>query len=170
MGAAAFCVDVLLEKLNSWKFGAVVAVIRGRGGFWAPYLAYLAFCLGYCALAGAIPSYLAPLSAGSGIPEIKAYLNGVRIRGAPVAAWLCFSSHSLPLCKLLLRYSQMLLPHVEQGWHAVSRVLCVRAELLSMKTLVCKLLGVSLSMAGGLMAGKQGPFIHMGARQQCLSL
>lgn len=39
----------------------------------------------------------------------------------------------------------------------------MHAELLSLKTLVCKLLGVSLSMAGGLMAGKQGPFIHMGA-------
>lgn len=39
-----------------------------------------------------------------------------------------------------------------------------------MKTLVCKLLGVSLSMAGGLMAGKQGPFIHMGAPAQALSV
>lgn len=89
MGATAFCVDILLEKLNNWKFGAVVAVIRARGGFWLPYLTLLAFCLGYCALAGAIPSYVAPLSAGSGIPEIKSYLNGVRIRGAPVAAMCC---------------------------------------------------------------------------------
>ena len=56
-----------------------------RGGFWPPFLLFLAFCLGYSALAGAIPSYVAPLSAGSGIPEIKAYLNGVRIRGEPCA-------------------------------------------------------------------------------------
>ena len=100
MGFAAFCVDVLLEKLNNWKFGAVVAVIRTRGGFWLPYLTLLAFCLGYCALAGAIPSYIAPLSAGSGIPEIKAYLNGVRIRGAPFPAVLCYSSCLAPACLL----------------------------------------------------------------------
>ena len=30
MGAAAFCVDLLLECLNNWKFNAVKAVIRAR--------------------------------------------------------------------------------------------------------------------------------------------
>lgn len=35
--------------------------------------------------------------------------------------------------------------------------------LLGLKTLVCKLAGVSLSMAGGLIAGKEGPFVHAGA-------
>lgn len=37
------------------------------------------------------------------------------------------------------------------------------AGLLSLKTLVCKLVGVTCSMAGGLIAGKEGPFIHTGA-------
>ena len=64
-------------------------VYCSRGGFWPPYLAFLAFCLGYCTLAGAIPSYIAPLSAGSGIPEIKAYLNGVRIRGGGCCSCYC---------------------------------------------------------------------------------
>ena len=52
-----------------------------HGGFWAPYLTFLAFCLGFAALSGALVSFGAPLAAGSGIPEIKTYLNGVRIRG-----------------------------------------------------------------------------------------
>lgn len=47
MGLCAFLVDVLLETLNNWKFGAVNSVIRNRGGFWRPYLAYLGFCLLY---------------------------------------------------------------------------------------------------------------------------
>ena len=81
MGCVAFCVDVALERLNNWKFGAVVGVIRNRGGFWQPYFTQLAFCLGYSGLSGAIVSYLAPMAAGSGIPEIKSYLNGVHIKG-----------------------------------------------------------------------------------------
>lgn len=33
-------------------------------------------------MSGSLVSWGAPLAAGSGIPEIKTYLNGVRIRGA----------------------------------------------------------------------------------------
>ena len=43
---------------------------------------FTAFCLGYSALSGALVSFGAPLAAGSGIPEIKTYLNGVHVRGA----------------------------------------------------------------------------------------
>lgn len=43
---------------------------------------FMAFCLGYSALSGALVSFGAPLAAGSGIPEIKTYLNGVHVRGA----------------------------------------------------------------------------------------
>lgn len=40
-------------------------------------------------------------------------------------------------------------------WH-------VNAGLLGLKTLVVKMCSVTLSMAGGLIAGKEGPFIHAG--------
>jgi len=43
---------------------------------------------------------------------------------------------------------------------------CMRfrtAGLLGLRTLVCKLASVVLSMAGGLIAGKEGPFVHAGA-------
>jgi chloride channel 7 len=81
MGFCAFCVDVGLETLNNWKFNSVAQVIRGRGGFWAPYLTFVTFCVGYSGVSGAIVSFVAPLAAGSGIPEIKTYLNGVHIKG-----------------------------------------------------------------------------------------
>lgn len=36
------------------------------------------------------------------------------------------------------------------------------AGLLGLRTLVFKMIGVVCSMAGGLIAGKEGPFIHAG--------
>ena len=47
MGLCAFLVDVSLETLNNWKFGAVNSIIRSRGGFWRPYLAFIGICLLY---------------------------------------------------------------------------------------------------------------------------
>ena len=47
MGLCAFVVDIGLETLNNWKFGAVNSVIRSHGGFWRPYLTFLGFCLLY---------------------------------------------------------------------------------------------------------------------------
>ena len=55
MGLCAFLVDVALETLNNLKFGAVKSVIQDRGGFWQPYLTFLAFCLAY---SGALPSLI----------------------------------------------------------------------------------------------------------------
>jgi len=60
--------------------------------------------------------YLEPMSKGSGIPEVKAFLNGVDYKG-----------------------------------------------VIRVKTLICKMLGVSFSVAGGLPAGKEGPMVHSGS-------
>ncbi|KAL3138646.1 hypothetical protein ABBQ32_006406 [Trebouxia sp. C0010 RCD-2024] len=115
MGLLAFLVDIVLQRLNSFKFGAVRSVVSNHGGFWAPYMVWLCFTMGYAALSAYLVTSFAPLGAGSGIPEIKTYLNGVHIKG-----------------------------------------------LLGLKTLVVKMFSVTLSMAGGLIAGKEGPFIHAG--------
>ena len=82
MGVCAFAVDLALEVLNSWKFGSVKTAIASTNGFWPPYLAFLFFNMGFAFLSGCLVSFGAPLAAGSGIPEVKAYLNGVRIKGA----------------------------------------------------------------------------------------
>ncbi|KAK9808763.1 hypothetical protein WJX72_003174 [[Myrmecia] bisecta] len=115
MGFLSFLVDIGLEHLNNFKFSTVKKVISSHGGFWAPYFTFIAICLSLTGISGCLTSYGSPLAAGSGIPEIKTYLNGVHIKG-----------------------------------------------LLGLKTLVCKLTGVTCSMSGGLIAGKEGPFVHSG--------
>ncbi len=60
--------------------------------------------------------YLNVNSGGSGIPQVKCYLNGVKV-----------------------------------------------PRVVRIKTLVCKAVGVTLSVLGGLAVGKEGPMIHSGA-------
>lgn len=49
-----------------------------------------------------------------------------------------------------------------QQHHVTIMLLLALAGLLGLKTLVVKMCSVTLSMAGGLIAGKEGPFIHAG--------
>ena len=81
MGVLAFLVDIFLQRLNSFKYSAVKTVVANHGGFWAPYMVWLCFTMGYAALSAYLVTSFAPLGAGSGIPEIKTYLNGVHIKG-----------------------------------------------------------------------------------------
>lgn len=60
--------------------------------------------------------YLEPVSGGSGIPEIKCFLNGI----------------DLP-------------------------------RVVRIKTLICKVVGVSFSVSAGLPVGKEGPMVHSGS-------
>jgi len=82
MGMLAFLVDIVLQRLNSFKYTAVKTVVANHGGFWAPYMVWLVFTMGYSAMSAFLVTSFAPLGAGSGIPEIKTYLNGVHIKGA----------------------------------------------------------------------------------------
>ena len=67
-------------------------------------------------IASGLVSFFCPMAAGSGIPEIKCVLNGVRMK-----------------------------------------------KVTRMWTLICKAFGVTLSVAGGLPVGKEGPMVHSGA-------
>lgn len=51
------------------------------GGFWSPYLTYVFISLAYASVAGSLVSFIEPLAAGSGIAEVKTYLNGIHIKG-----------------------------------------------------------------------------------------
>eukprot|EP00538_Stauroneis_constricta_P004281 CAMPEP_0119571748 /NCGR_PEP_ID=MMETSP1352-20130426/44275_1 /TAXON_ID=265584 /ORGANISM="Stauroneis constricta, Strain CCMP1120" /LENGTH=883 /DNA_ID=CAMNT_0007621431 /DNA_START=162 /DNA_END=2814 /DNA_ORIENTATION=+ len=80
--------------------------------------AFLAFCF-YQTLFAACASlfvYFEPVAAGSGIPEIKCFLNGI----------------DLP-------------------------------RIVRVKTLFCKVIGVTFSVAAGLPVGKEGPMVHSGS-------
>ncbi len=80
--------------------------------------AFWAFCLiqTLFAIIATIFVWIEPVSAGSGIPEVKCYLNGIDI-----------------------------------------------PRIVRVKTLVCKVIGVTFAVAAGLPVGKEGPMVHSGA-------
>ena len=80
------------------------------------YIVYALINILFVGIATALVSFVEPVSAGSGIPELKSYLNGTNY-----------------------------------------------LKLLRLKTLVCKLIGVTFSVSGGLIIGKEGPMVHSGA-------
>lgn len=81
----------------------------------SPFLAFL-FYQTLFALCAAVFVYIEPVSGGSGIPEVKCFLNGI----------------DLP-------------------------------RIVRFKTLVCKVVGVTFSVAAGLPVGKEGPMVHSGS-------
>eukprot|EP00534_Pseudo-nitzschia_fraudulenta_P014160 CAMPEP_0201236950 /NCGR_PEP_ID=MMETSP0852-20130820/8301_1 /ASSEMBLY_ACC=CAM_ASM_000632 /TAXON_ID=183588 /ORGANISM="Pseudo-nitzschia fraudulenta, Strain WWA7" /LENGTH=901 /DNA_ID=CAMNT_0047531037 /DNA_START=278 /DNA_END=2983 /DNA_ORIENTATION=- len=82
---------------------------------WTAFWTFVLIQTLMCA-AASIFVYIEPVSGGSGIPEIKCYLNGI----------------DLP-------------------------------RVVRVKTLLCKVIGVTFSVAGGLPVGKEGPMVHSGA-------
>lgn len=114
MGAIAFHVDALIETLNTVRYSAMESLVND-GSFAAAYFADVGLVLLYSTVAGSCVSYIEPLAAGSGIPELKTYLNGIHLPG-----------------------------------------------LLRVKTLVAKIGGIAFTIAGGVIAGKEGPFVHGG--------
>ena len=94
-------------KLTSSKILLSLLKDLRVGGFWSPYLTYLFISLIYASVAGFLVSFVEPLAAGSGIAEIKTYLNGIHIKGlltvrlhtsepdAPLQAYLTYITRSL---------------------------------------------------------------------------
>lgn len=50
-------------------------------GFWSPFTTYMLISMLYASVAAALVSFVEPLAAGSGIAEVKTYLNGIHIKG-----------------------------------------------------------------------------------------
>lgn len=80
-----------------------------------PFLIFLAFQVCFAAIAS-IFVWIEPNAGGSGIPEVKCFLNGI----------------NLP-------------------------------RIVRVRTLICKVVGVTFSVAAGLPVGKEGPMVHSGA-------
>ena len=83
--------------------------LPAAGGFLAPFFMYVGISLLYASVAGALVSFVEPLAAGSGIAEVKTYLNGIHIRGllavsTPSVACSCpshvdlFPQFIMPFC------------------------------------------------------------------------
>ena len=81
IGVATACVgyaiNVCTKALSGWKFRAVRRVLAERGAFSA-LVVFAIFNACYVALAS-LAVYVEPVAAGSGIPEVKCYLNGIDV-------------------------------------------------------------------------------------------
>ena len=112
----AYFIDITVETLTRYKNSSVIDRLRDSpGDTTGPFLHLVFINLGFVSVAAFLVA-LAPCAGGSGIPEVKCYLNGLRL-----------------------------------------------PQVLSLRTLVAKALGVLFSVSGGLPCGKEGPMIHSGA-------
>jgi chloride channel 7 len=105
IGIIGYIVSVFTALLSDFKFSTCNDLIDNNQWVSA-FFSYVFFCLFYSAVAGVLCIF-EPAAAGSGIPEIKAYLNGInlnkivriRVLFAKVIG-MCFSvAAGLPLGK-----------------------------------------------------------------------
>jgi chloride channel 7 len=78
-GLSAFFINISVENFSGWKFAATFAVMRHS--YILGFLLYVLFNGALVFSSVYIVTQFAPAAAGSGIPEIKAYLNGIDTPG-----------------------------------------------------------------------------------------
>ena len=110
MGA---CVQQMTMVMMNFKF-STSQMFLSAGDQTKAYFSFVSISLLYSLLAGLL-CWFEPAAAGSGIPEIKAYLNGVNLN-----------------------------------------------NVVRLRVLFSKVLGMCLSVSSGLPLGKEGPMIHAG--------
>ncbi|WVZ09517.1 hypothetical protein V8G54_014047 [Vigna mungo] len=78
-GLAAVFINIAVENFAGWKFSATFDIIQKS--YIAGFVVYVLFNLALVYSSVYIITQFAPAAAGSGIPEIKGYLNGVDTPG-----------------------------------------------------------------------------------------
>ncbi|XP_030548161.1 chloride channel protein CLC-d [Rhodamnia argentea] len=78
-GLAAVFINISVENFAGWKFHLTFQIIQKS--YLAGFVIYVLFNLALVLSSVYIVTHFAPAAAGSGIPEIKGYLNGVDIHG-----------------------------------------------------------------------------------------
>ncbi|XP_021761123.1 chloride channel protein CLC-d isoform X2 [Chenopodium quinoa] len=78
-GLAAIFINISIENFAGWKFALTFAIIQKS--YLAGLLIYVLFNLALVYSSVYIVTHFAPAAAGSGIPEIKGYLNGIDVHG-----------------------------------------------------------------------------------------
>lgn len=78
-GLAATAINFGLMGFGELQDFIMKRSIKAGHGWLEPYFAFLAFRMSLASVAGALVCFVEPLAAGSGIPEIKSFLNGVNI-------------------------------------------------------------------------------------------
>ncbi|KAL9269268.1 Chloride channel protein CLC-c-like protein [Drosera capensis] len=75
-GLVGFFNNIAVENTAGFKL-SLTSNLMADGKYFKAFLVYAGCNIGLAAVAGALCSFVAPAAAGSGIPEVKAYLNGV---------------------------------------------------------------------------------------------
>lgn len=75
-GLAGFFSNIAVENLAGFKL-LLTNDLMMEGKYFKAFLAFAGCNIGLATVAGVLCAYIAPAAAGSGIPEVKAYLNGV---------------------------------------------------------------------------------------------
>ncbi|WVZ60181.1 hypothetical protein U9M48_010234 [Paspalum notatum var. saurae] len=78
-GLAAIFINLAVENFSGWKYTATFAIIKHS--YFVGFFVYTIFNLALVFSSVYIVTNFAPAAAGSGIPEIKGYLNGVDTHG-----------------------------------------------------------------------------------------
>ncbi|GFY55986.1 hypothetical protein TNIN_288231 [Trichonephila inaurata madagascariensis] len=117
--AVAILITIAIEEISNYKFSYLKSRVdecRSNKCLFTVYAFWMLFSAVPVAFGSFLVVFVAPVAAGSGIPVIKCYLNGVKV-----------------------------------------------PEVVRLKTLIVKAVGVVTSVVGGLAVGKEGPMIHCGA-------
>nr|XP_017008425.2 LOW QUALITY PROTEIN: H(+)/Cl(-) exchange transporter 7 [Drosophila takahashii] len=83
----ACTIDIIIEELSDLKYSFLFNAVQrnvplsdsSTGDLVIPYLYWLLFSIVPVAFGAAMVTYIEPITAGSGIPQVKSYLNGVKI-------------------------------------------------------------------------------------------
>ncbi|KAG8373056.1 hypothetical protein BUALT_Bualt12G0131100 [Buddleja alternifolia] len=78
-GLAAVCINISVENFAGWKYSLTFNIIQKS--YLAGFLVYMLINLALVLSSVYIITQFAPAAAGSGIPEIKGYLNGIDTHG-----------------------------------------------------------------------------------------
>ncbi|KDP40151.1 hypothetical protein JCGZ_02149 [Jatropha curcas] len=78
-GLAAVFINLSVENFAGWKFSLTFSIIQKS--YFAGFIVYVLINLALVYSSVYIVTQFAPAAAGSGIPEIKGYLNGIDIHG-----------------------------------------------------------------------------------------
>ena len=80
VGLCAFLVDFVSEAVVNLKWHAAAAAAASHPvDVWAAAATHVIFCAALVSCSAALVVWLSPVAAGSGISEVKAYLQGVRV-------------------------------------------------------------------------------------------
>ncbi|KAJ9552534.1 hypothetical protein OSB04_016579 [Centaurea solstitialis] len=144
-GLVAFFNNIAVENIAGFKLLLTGNLMLKQNYYQA--FAALAGCnviLATCA--GVLCAYVAPAAAGSGIPEVKAYLNGVDAHSilAPSTLFVKTYYHEGLMKMFFFVDGKSEIPHFDDDQFA-------------------QIFGSIFGVAAGFVVGKEGPMVHTGA-------